>query len=118
MIHIEDVTDADAAPHKQEAANPAPAAEEAKASEQTTSPAIQSPETDANVDGSEQEVSASSEEDMQVSADAALQGQCHMLMGSQLLHHTETCCRSQNMQRQRQCSVQTERVSAGSSKST
>ncbi len=93
MIHIEDVTDANAAPQKHEAANPAPAAEEAKASEQTTSPPVQSPETDANVEGSEQEVSESSEEDVQVSADAALkQDQCHMLMGSQLLHHTETCC--------------------------
>jgi len=93
MIHIEDVTDADAALQKHEAANPAPAAEEAKSSEQTTSPAVQSPETDANVEGSEQEVSESSEEDVQVSADAALkQGQCHMLMSSQLLHHTETCC--------------------------
>jgi hypothetical protein len=92
MIHIEDVTDADAAPQKHEAANPAPAVNEAKASEQTTSSAVQSPETDANIEGSEQEVSESSEEDVQVSADAALQGQCHMLLGSQLLHHTETCC--------------------------
>ena len=93
MIHIEDVTDADAAPQKYEAADPAPAAEEAKASEQTTSPAVLSPETDANVEGSEQEVSESSEDDVQVSADATLkQGQCHTLIGSQLLHHTETCC--------------------------
>lgn len=93
MIHIEDVTDADTAPQKHEAVNPAPAAEEAKASDQTTSPAVQSPETDANVEASEQEVSESTEEDVQVSADAALkQSQCHMLLGSQLLHHTETCC--------------------------
>ncbi len=77
MIHIEDVTDADAAPQKHEAANPAPAVDEAKASEQITSPAVQSPETDANIEGSEEEVSESSEEDVQVSADAALKGQCH-----------------------------------------
>lgn len=92
MIHIEDVTDADAALQKHEAADSAPAAEEAKASEQTISPALQSPETDANVEGSEQEASESTQEDVQVSADAALkQSQCDMLMGSQLLHHTETC---------------------------
>lgn len=65
MIHIEDVTDADAALQKHEAADSAPAAEEAKASEQTISPALQSPETDANVEGSEQEASESTQEDVQ-----------------------------------------------------
>lgn len=75
MIKIEEVTEAETAPVKEQIPqdpNSAQDAETAEASEQATASTLNSPETDANVEGADQDLSETSEQDLQVGCCTAL----------------------------------------------
>lgn len=63
MISIEEVTDAESEQQNLVHADNAHAAAAAESSEQTAASAVDSPQTDANAEGEEQQVSGSSEQD-------------------------------------------------------
>ena len=68
MINIEDVTDAEAEHAKPVQTTAGQAAEAAEPSEQKATSAIDSPQTDANAEEDEQQVSSSDEQDVLVGA--------------------------------------------------
>ena len=68
MIHIEDVTEAEQEKYQAAHAKIERAAGDAEASEQQTTPAVESPETDANGGQDGQEISDSTQQDIVVSA--------------------------------------------------
>lgn len=63
MISIEEVTDAESEQQKPVSADVARAAEAAEARDQSAAPPVDSPQTDANAEGEELQVSGSSEQD-------------------------------------------------------